>query len=113
METAYQLKTSLIEKLTHESDIVYDLNFDSDQEEYRYMNSRTYHFLELVDLALARKKPNEQIRKLADRYIYLSLENLEVAEGLELEGEYSEAVAVLRKSISHLSTVLKLLGVKI
>lgn len=113
METAYYLKTTLIEKLPHESDVIYDLKFSSVEDEYEYMTNRTYHFMELVDLALSKNKPEAQTRKLADNYISHSMMHLEDAENLELEGKYLEAITVLGKSIDKLSTVLKMLGIKI
>ena len=99
METAYYLKTTLIEKLPHESDVIYDLKFSSVEDEYKYMTNRTYHFMELVDLAISKNKPDAQTRKLADKYISHSMMHLEDAENLELGGQYSEAIAVLGKSI--------------
>lgn len=112
LEAGYYLKSNLIERLPHESNVLYDLNFSSVEDEYQYMSSRTYHYMELVDLALARNKPNLQTRKLADGYIYTSMMHLEDAENLELNGKVGEAVTVLEKSIDQLSTVLKILGVK-
>ncbi|NNE64264.1 MAG: hypothetical protein HKN34_09280 [Gammaproteobacteria bacterium] len=113
METAYDLKTHLIAMLPHENTVIYDLTFESVEDEYKYLNSRTYHFLELVDLAMVKNEPSEQTIKLANKYVSLSKVSLEVAEGLELEGQYDEAIELLNKAISRLSTVLKILGVKI
>jgi hypothetical protein len=39
--------------------------------------------------------------------------NLESAEEFEVHGQYSEAIPILEKSINQLSTVLKILGIKI
>jgi hypothetical protein len=113
MQTAYDLKTHLVAMLPHENTITYDLSFESLEDEYKYLNSRTYHFLELVDLALVKTEPPEQTRKLANSYIALANVSFEEAQGLELEGQYSEAIKLLNQAISRLSTVLKLLGVKI
>ncbi len=113
VDKAYQLKITLIEKLKHESTVVYDLKFDTVNDEYNYLNNRTYHYLELVDLALAKKDIDLQTRNLVDNYIQQSMVNLESAENLESEGKYSDAIAVLDKSIKQLTSVLKLLGIKI
>jgi tetratricopeptide (TPR) repeat protein len=113
VEKAHNLKVTLIEKLKHESTVVYDLKFDSVNDEYKYLNTRTYHYLELVDLALAKKDIDLQTRNLVDNYIQQSMVNLESAENLESEGKFSDANAVLDKSIKQLTSVLKLLGVKI
>jgi len=113
LDTAYYLKTTLISNLQHENTVVYDLKFDSAQDEYSYMVSRTHHYLDLVDLTLSKKEVGLQTRKLADNYIYQTLVNLEVAENLQSEGKPSEAIRVLGKSINQLSSVLKMLGIKI
>jgi hypothetical protein len=93
--------------------IVYDLVFDSIQEEYKYLNQRSYHYLELVEIALARTEIELQTRKLVDKYIYRSLTDLEAAENLEYQGKFGEAIDMLDETIKQLISVLKLLGVKI
>ena len=107
------MKSSLLEKLRHETTIVYDLNFASIQDEYQYLINRTYHYLELVHFALSRSEADNQTQKLIDNYIYRSMVNLEVAENFENDGSFSEAIPVLNQSITQLSSVLKILGIKI
>lgn len=113
LEEAYGLKTSLINQFAHETEIVYDLNFETVQDEYRYMINRTYHYLELVQMAMAQGEIDEQKQKLADKYLYASMLKLESAEELEVHGQFSEAIPILDQSINQLSTVLKILGIKI
>ena len=113
LNAAYELKSELINELKHEKTIVYDLKFDSKQEEYDYLNKRSYHYLEMVELALAQTEVSSQKRKLVDDFIYRSVVNLEAAENLESENKVSEAIAALDKSIKHLTSVLKILGIKI
>lgn len=110
---AYRVKSSLLQKLKHKTTIVYDLNFDSIQDEYQYLINRTYHYLELVHFALSKSEIDEQSQKLIDGYIYRSMVNLEVAENFENEGNFSEAIPVLNQSITQLSSVLKIMGIKI
>ena len=109
---AYHLKITLIEKLKHESTVVYDLKFNTVNDEYAYLNNRTYHYLELVDLALAKKDIDLQTQNLVDSYIYQSMVNLEAAEKFESEGKVADGIALLDKSIKQLSSVLKILGIK-
>jgi tetratricopeptide (TPR) repeat protein len=113
LEEAYQLKVSLIDTLKHETTIVYDLNFDTIQDEYQYMSNRTYHYLELVQMALSESDIPDPTRKLTDKYVYGSMQNLEQAETLETQGQFSEAILMLEKTINQLSSVLKILGIKI
>lgn len=113
LEEAYGLKVSLIDTLKHETMIVYDLNFNTIQDEYQYMINRTYHYLDLVQIALSKSDIDDQTRKLTDKYVYGSMLNLEIAENFELQGQFSEAIPVLDKTINQLSAVFKILGIEI
>ncbi len=113
LEQAYQLKVSLLDQFEHETTIVYDLKFDTIQDEYQYMINRTYHYLDLVQVALSKFEVDEQTRKLTDNYLYRSMLNLENAEDFEAQGQFSEAIPILDKSINQLSSVLKILGINI
>lgn len=113
LEQAYNLKISLIDNLKHETTIVYDLNFDTVQDEYQYMINRTYHYLDLVQMALSTSDIAEPTRKLTDKYVYGSMQNLEQAETYETQGQFSAAIPLLEKSINQLSAVLKILGINI
>ena len=113
LEEAYRLKVFLIDEFNHETLVVYDLKFATVQDEYRYMINRAYHYLDLVQLAMAQTVVEEQAQKLADKFLYSSMLNLEAAEAFETQGQFSEAIPILDKSISQLSAVLKVLGIKI
>ena len=110
---AYGVKSSLVEKLRHQTTSVYDLDFVSNQDEFQYLINRTYHYLELVQYSLSKYETEEQSQKLIDNYIYRSMVNLEIAEGLQNEGIFVEAIPELKQSIALLSAVLRILGVNI
>lgn len=113
LEQAYRQKVLLLDQFDHETTIVYDLKFETIQDEYQYMINRTYHYLDLVQMALSKSEIDEQTRKLTDDYLYRSMLNLENAENLEVQGQFSEAIPILDKSINQLSAVLKMLGINI
>ena len=113
LEEAYRLKVSLLDEFNHETLITYDLKFETVQDEYQYMVNRAYHYLELVRVAMVQSEIEEQGQKLVDKYLYSSMLSLEKAEELETQGQFSESISMLDKSINRLSAVLKLLGVKI
>lgn len=113
LKEAYGLKVTLIDTLKHETTIVYDLNFSTVEDEYQYMINRTYHYLDLVQLALSKNDIDEQTRRLTDTNVYVSMVNLEIAEDFESKGQFSEALPALDKAINQLTAVLKILGVKI
>ena len=113
LEEAYRLKVSLLDEFNHETLVTYDLKFETVQDEYQFMVNRAYHYLELVRVAMVQSEIEEQGQKLVDKYLYSSMMSLETAEELEIQGQFSEAISMLDKSINGLSSVLKLLGVKI
>lgn len=111
LDEAYRLKVSLIDEFNHQTLVVYDLKFETVQDEYRYMINRVYHYLDLVQVAMAQGVVEEQTQKLADNYLYSSMLNLEAAEEFETQGQFSKAISLLDKSINQLSAVLKMLGI--
>jgi len=113
LDQAYRLKSSLIDKLQHEQTIVYDLTFETIDEEYGYLNKRSYHYLELVEHAVAESAVDIQTRKLLDSYIFQSIINIEAAENFKSEGRVAEANSALGKSIKQLTSALKILGITI
>ncbi len=113
LEQAYRIKVALLDRFEHQTTVVYDLDFDTVQDEYTYLLNRTYHFLDLVQVVLSTREVDQQTRKLTDRYVYRSMVNLDMAESHEAQGRYSEAIPILGESISQLSAVLKILGVRI
>jgi len=113
VDQAYRLKSSLIEKLQHEQTIVYDLTFETIDEEYGYLNKRSYHYLELVEHAVAESAVDIQTRKLLDSYIFQSIINIEAAENFKSEGRVAEANSALGRSINQLISALKILGITI
>ena len=113
LEQAYRQKVLLLDQFDHETVVVYDLNFETIQDEYQYMINRTYHYLELVQVALSKSEIDGQTLKLTDDYLYRAMLNLENAENFETQGQFSEAIPILDKSINQLSAVLKMLGINI
>ncbi len=113
LEQGYSIKAELLERLRHDTTVVYDLQFSTVQDEYRYLLSRTYHFLELVHLAMSQRQVDAQTQKLADDHLYRSMLTLEQAEHHETEGNFSDALPALEESITQLASALKILGIEI
>ena len=113
LEQAYQIKTSLLGRFDHETLIVYDLNFETIQDEYQYLINRTYHYLDLVQVAMSNREVEQNTRVLTDKYLYGSMLNLQIAEDMGSQSQFSEAIPILDESINKLSAILKLLGIRI
>lgn len=113
LKKAYVIKTSLIKRIQHKKTIIYDLLFDSQEEEYTYMVNRTRHFLELVQIVLNKKDTDAKTKNLIDGYVYQCNQSLSMAKQLRTEGKHLNAVDILTESVNQLSTALKILGIKI
>lgn len=113
LKRAYRAKVSLVDSLPHASTIVYDLDFDSIQDEYQYAINRSYHYLELVHFALSRGEIEAQGRAAFDDLLSRAMVDIEAAESLEIEGRYREALGRLERSLEQLSTILRTMGVDI
>lgn len=113
LDQAHNLKRQLIAELPHQQIVVYDQVFDSIHDEYEYLNRRSYHYLEMVELALSRVETKLQTRKLVDDYIYRAVADLEEAENLESRGQLADAIGRLDETITQLVSVLKILGINI
>lgn len=109
---AYNLKTQLLQKLNHESTIVYDLIFDTPQDEYLYMVKRNKHYQELIENVISENQHDEQTLKLAKVYIDKGRNSLGQAYESEKLDRHKEAIEILEKSVKDLSTALSLLGIK-
>lgn len=113
LEQAYGIKAGLLEELGHENVVIYELSFATQRDEYRYLLDRTYHFLEMVHLALETRQPDEATQKLVDDLIYRSMLSLDQAEQHEIDNSFGDAIPVLENTIERLSSALKVLGIGI
>lgn len=109
---AYNLKTQLLQKLDHESTIVYDLIFDTPEDEYQYMVKRNKHYQELVEKVTAENSYNEQTLKLVNTYITKGRNGLGAAYESQKSNEHKKAIEILERSVKDLSNALSLLGIK-
>lgn len=113
LKRAYGAKVALVDNLPHASTIVYDLEFDSIQDEYHYLINRSYHYLELVHFALSQSEIDEQGRVALDAQLSHAMVDIDAAESLEIEGRYREALGLLDRSVEQLSAILRTMGVDI
>ncbi len=112
LDKAYKLKTQLLVTLKHESTVVYDLFFDTPEEEFSYMLKRSSHYLELVNNILENNTFNKDKMNLINSYVKESKVGIEKALVLEKNSRHESAVIALDKSIKNLSGTLKIMGVR-
>ncbi|VAX01419.1 hypothetical protein MNBD_GAMMA22-1947 [hydrothermal vent metagenome] len=112
LDQAYKLKSQLLMTLKHESTVVYDLFFDSPEEEFSYMLKRSTHYLELVNNLLKNNQFNKAKMNLITVYVEEAEAGIEKALMMEKDKQHESAVIVLDKSIKNLSGTLKIMGVR-
>jgi cellobiose-specific phosphotransferase system component IIA len=110
---AYSLKSQLLQRLEHDNTVVYDLIFDTPEEEYSYLIKRKEHFNELLEGVLEKNIFPVHTLNLVNVYIKKSEDKVVEASSRKESGEHKQASQLLEQSIQDLSTALKILGVKI
>lgn len=109
----YSLKSQLLQRLDHDSTIVYDLMFETADEEYDYLSKRRAHYQELLDDILALNSFDEPIMKLVHSYLAKSDDSLNKAGEMKHAQAHKRASQLLEQSIKEAIQALKILGVKI
>ncbi len=112
LDKAYKLKTQLLVTLKHESTVVYDLFFDTPEEEFSYMLKRSSHYLELVNNVLKNNTFNKDKMNLINVYVKEAKVGIEKALAMKNNKRHENAVIALDKSIKNLSGTLKIMGVR-
>ncbi len=109
---AYKLKSQLLVMLKHENTVVYDLLFDSSEEEFNYLLKRSMHYLELVEGVLQNNSFNKETSRLIDSYVQQGTQGIDKAQVMKKSKQHEKAVLVLDKAIKNLSGALKIMGVR-
>ena len=110
---AYSLKSQLLQRLEHDNTVVYDLIFDTPEEEFSYLINRKNHFSELLQEVLDKNTFEVHTLNLVNVYIKKSEDKMVDAHLKKKNGEHKQASQMLEQSIKDLSTALKILGIKI
>lgn len=110
---AYSLKSQLLQRLEHDNTVIYDLIFDTPEEEFNYLKKRKNHFSELLNDVLATNSFEVHTLNLVNVYINKSEDRVAEANLKKESGEHKKASQIMEQSIKDLSTALKILGIKI
>ncbi|MDH5377505.1 MAG: hypothetical protein OEX00_04205, partial [Gammaproteobacteria bacterium] len=103
--------TSALNSMLSEQTIVYELKFDTPEDEYKHEVGRYKGYDELVPVAIEMRKPSsgalqlmEQFKKKADFFA-------EKAEESAKAGRYAEAIVIVRDATLEIRRGLMALGV--
>jgi len=111
LEEAQHLITVALHKMLNNQTIVYDLNFETPQEEYEYELRRFKGYEELVPIAIEQKKPAEGARKLMESFVKKGQDLKDRAVLAAKDGDYPTAIAMLQDATKDVRRGLRMIGV--
>jgi HEPN domain-containing protein len=111
LEQAQVIITTAIQQMLNSQTIVYDLNFESPQEEYEYELKRFGGYEELIPIAVEQKQPNEGTIKLMESFVEKGRNKRNIAIETAKGGDYPRAVAMLQDATKEIRRALRMVGV--
>lgn len=111
LEKAQHMVTEAIQQMLNAQTIVYDLNFETPQEEYEYELKRFVGYEELIPVAVEQKKPKEGAKKLMETYWKKGLQMRDAAVQKAEAGEWNVAIAMLQDATKEVRRALRMVGV--
>lgn len=111
LEEAEYMITAAIHKMLNNQTIVYDLKFESAEEEYEYELKRFEGYYELIPIAVEQKKPAEGAKKLMESFVAKGKKLRDRAVGKAKEGDFPTAIAMLQDATKDVRRGLRMIGV--
>lgn len=111
LQTAQRLITTAIQKMLNSQTIVYDLNFETAEEEYEYELKRFGGYEELVPIAVEQKQPNEGTQKLMESFVKKGQNKRDIAMETAKGGDFPRAIAMLQDATKEIRRALRMVGV--
>jgi len=91
--------------------IVYELNIDTPEAEFKYELNKYIGYEELIPIALEQKKPSKGIQMLAMRHVKEAKRMADVARTTASGRDYPRAIRMLQDATAEIRKALKLMGV--
>ncbi|MCI0504523.1 MAG: hypothetical protein L0Z73_00290 [Gammaproteobacteria bacterium] len=111
LEEAQRIITVALHKMLNSQTIVYDLNFETPQEEYDYELRRFKGYEELVPIAVEQNKPAEGALKLMESFVKKGQDLRDRAIKAAKDGDYPTAIAMLQDATDDVRRGLRMIGV--
>ena len=111
LEQAQRLVTVALHKMMNSQTIVYDLNFETAEEEYQYELRRFIGYEELIPVAIEVKKPKEGAVKLMKTFLVKGQELRDMAKDTAKKGDHKTAVLMLQDATNSVRRALRMVGV--
>ena len=104
--------TSAINMMLDSKTLVYDVKFDTAEDEYAYELKRFTSYEELVPVAIERKKPAPGAVKLMDGFVKKGRNQRADAIKKAAEGDYPTAIAMMLSATTQVRRALRIAGVQ-
>ncbi|WP_455209144.1 tetratricopeptide repeat protein [Kaarinaea lacus] len=111
LEQVQHIITVALHKMLNNQTIVYDLNFETPQEEYDYELRRFKGYEELVPIAVEQKNPAEGAKKLMESFVKKGQDLRDRAIKAAKDGDYPTAIAMLQDATKDVRRGLRMIGV--
>ncbi len=111
LEKAQRMITVALHKMLNNQTIVYDLNFETAEEEYDYELKRFAGYEELIPIAVEQKKPAEGAKKLMESFLKKGQDLRDRAVNKAKSGDYPTAIAMLQDATKDVRRALRMIGV--
>lgn len=103
--------TLALHKMLDSQTIVYDLNFETAEDEYEYEYKRFISYEELIPIAIEAKKPAPGAVKLMESFVEKARKRRDQAVAKAKAGEYPDAIAMLQQATKTVRRALRMVGV--
>ena len=113
LEKVHAIYISVLNELLASTAFVYDTNFKSPVEEFEYELARYRSYEELIPIARAQFKPDENTLKLSERYVQDGHTALGTAEKQAAGGNHPSAIKTLQEATKRLQTALRTIGLEV
>ena len=112
VEKAELIVTSAINMMLDSKTLVYDVKFDTAEDEYAYELKRFTSYEELVPVAIEKKRPAPGAVKLMDGFVKKGRSQRDDAVKKAAEGDYPTAIAMMLSATTQVRRALRIAGVQ-
>jgi len=110
---AYGQASTALTKLRDKETILITLEFDTPEDEYKYVLQRNESYDSLVKILVGEKNPSERQMEKINSFVQENRDMLPKAKNPAAAGHFEEAIKVVDKATKSLSKALRSLGLMV
>ena len=111
LQQAQKVITAALHKMLDSKTIVFELNFDTPEDEYKYELKRFIGYEELIPVAIEAKKPAPGALKLMESFVEKARKRRDEAVAKAAEKDFSSAIAMMQQATQTVQRALRMVGV--